>query len=539
MAWDLAIGAGIILLDAAYHRWIKHDSTPKPKPEREISLPRTDDGAVVPLVWGRDRVRAPVLAWTGDPAAVSNPPIDASDPPPGFLYTLDMFFAVAIGFEDGDNRLHRMWTGEFELAPYAPGSGLGISNFQVASLSELTGEGNFESTSRVAWVGTSQFVSPGSTARVDDTHQWVDGQIEFLNGSAIQTLTDPPPPHAARCKATEAMISAGVDPALIPSYRNYMCVYLYRPSLGGDGTTRWHIGFAPTVQAYSFEVSSYPTLQLHASYPLSDAIVGLEANPAYVLADLLRARFAKLGLQSWQINALSFAQAAATLKTEGHGYSRVVDGQLDAEELISDIARQIDCAFYEDPFTSTISINLVRQNYDPATIKLITTSNCDDITNLTSTGRDSALPNKVRVVYSSRQKRYEDDSESAHNLASASGQSGVAQELVLRFPGIKTAVLAAAVASRELSARSRPLAKCRAICDRRLIRLIPGEPVAVTWPKLTWDGVIFRVAQVSPMSGLESNHVAVDLIQEFSYVHRGAVVGQGGTVGSFPTTAEP
>jgi hypothetical protein len=89
------------------------------------------------------------------------------------------------------------------------------------------------------------------------------------------------------------------------------------------------------------------------------------------------------------------------------------------------------------------------------------------------------------------------------------------------MPGICNQVLADTVAARELAARSRPITKLRAICDRTARNLMPGDPVKLTWTDPDIAGLIFRIADVD-RGTLADGKVAIDLISDNFYVWRNA-----------------
>ena len=62
MLAELAIGVSLMLAQWAYHRWWEDKPKQKKQPI-DLEIPRTDEGAVVPMIFGRAIVRSPVLAY--------------------------------------------------------------------------------------------------------------------------------------------------------------------------------------------------------------------------------------------------------------------------------------------------------------------------------------------------------------------------------------------------------------------------------------------------------------------------------------------
>src|SRR6266478_9880525 len=178
--WPELIYAGIIAADYVYHRWF-NDQPPKPNPGRSIQLPTAQDGASIPVLYGRARVRAPILAWWGSPDVFSGITFGGPDV---LVYGVDMFFNVATGFLLGGAQIHNVFAGELQLDQGPPG------------LESLSGDGGFGTPVQVDNSGSS--VSDG----------YVGGFVEFLNGNAnAQTMVDTG--HAATTYAALHMIAAG------------------------------------------------------------------------------------------------------------------------------------------------------------------------------------------------------------------------------------------------------------------------------------------------------------------------------------------
>jgi hypothetical protein len=105
IAYGLILGGQYI-----YHRWF--EDRPKAVPAKEIQLPRTDEGATISLIYGRCRVRAPILAWAGNVGAQ-----DIGAAAPQLLYFWEALYILGIGFENGNgiNRIHKMYAGELQM----------------------------------------------------------------------------------------------------------------------------------------------------------------------------------------------------------------------------------------------------------------------------------------------------------------------------------------------------------------------------------------------------------------------------------------
>lgn len=503
------VGASIVLYGGslAWRKWIDPPPRQGP-PTRDLSVPRTDEGAQIPLIYGRCRVRAPILAWVGKPHMFEAQPYfdfgNIEVPVTGNLYACSMFMVLGIPFKEGTNRVHRIWAGELALEKYeAP-------LFVNHDLSELVGDGGFEGD--VRW--SLQWTDPPDTATL------TMGYVEFFNGNASQQLVDPvtlgPTTRAGQymtvndgLNTDETKLQGTVLPERVPGYRGFMSVLLYN---GHQGVKHWITGNAPNVPLYSFEASSYPT------WPRMLTIydrIGDDANPIDVIWDILLTSRAKLGIDAARLDGASFVAAAVRCYQEGHGFSRSFEEDRTAAEILTEILEQVGGLIYEDTSTGLIRIKLIRADFDPTKIKKITRRNCDSFLP-TSTGW-SDLPNKIRVKFLNRAKDYQEDSVTAQNLGSVL-VSG-AREVVITMLGVCTEELATSIAERELAELSRPLMTATAIGNRELADLNPGDPVMVEWTDPDVAGIVFRVTGAN-RGRLQSGKVELGLIQDTFYVWR-------------------
>lgn len=521
---ELAAGAWLAG-NYIYHRLTDKDPV---DPNKQISIPRIEAGSPMPLIFGRCRIRAPILAYCGFPysdyIADDNITTYIQDVGEGvpFIYGLNMLFILGIPFDNlnGDNHVHAMWAGELQLSDNV--WSLTDGGVSTCRLSDLSGSGNFEEDTRKCVV-TSVGDPPNGML--------TQGLVEFLNGNVDQLLVDQAAPNASRTTAGEKMAATTGDASLIPGYRGVLSVFLH----GGIAfrSEHWIIGTSPTVPTYSFEASSYPTPGLYGG------TIGDDANPADVIYNIFTSKLGKLGLPHTLLDTNSFYECAVTLYNEGHGFSFVYESAQTGREMLDLVLSQIDGLYYEDPVTGRIYLKLIRGDYDPTGVPRVHPLNCSELTNHASGGWTD-IPNKIRIKYDDRLNGYKTDSVTAQNPANAVGQDGDVIESVLDFPGCKVRDLARDICDRELSARSRPMMKCRAICDRSFYNVVPGDVIELTWPDWHISGMLMRVGGVT-RGTLANGDIVLDLIQDFFYAYRHQLISDGilGTLGSFPDMVAP
>lgn len=461
-------GAALLFMGAeyAYHRWFEDKPVEKIKPQ-EVSIPRVDEGAPIPLFFGRCLVRGAVLVWTGTPDRQTSGGVS--------YYRMNMIFVVGIPMGDGEgtNKLYSMWAGDRQF---------GGATESATKETELT----FEIS---------------SVTGVDDSVV-IGSNVQFYDGNPAQD------PGAGKLGALQ--IAEGVDVFQIPAYFGYFTVCLYTSS------QKWVIGTSPNVATYSFEVSSYCS---KSSYPGPGTLsqVGVDSNPANVLWSVLVDKLGKLGIPTSYLDKGSFTAAAGVLQSESHGYSRSFESSQTADEIIQDVLRQIDGAIDEDPSIGKLVLTLVRP-IDPATIPHITRDNCDKLTGFVMSGW-TGLPSSLRFIYENRNKDYNDDTIVMHNQGNAK-QQGETEEFAVEMRGCKEPALALKLADREAQAHFRPIIKCSVHVGREFLRLVRGNAVKLTWKNPDISGLVFRIANVD-RGTIDDGKIRLDLISDFYYSLRG------------------
>jgi hypothetical protein len=514
MPWALIISAAIMITEYVYNALNK---PPPPPPERTVTIPLTTDGSPVPLLYGRIRVTQPILSFAGTPVARFD---DASQK---YQYMLDMLFVLGIPFEGSPSKIFAAWAGDVRFVPLA------IAEHRGSELNSQDGNGGFEGG--LPFYGHRHLPANIGIDQSVVSYWTTAGSVEFLNGNPSMQLVDPndgtPKTQAGLMMTSTAWLGRpeiddatratepwnyGVghtDPFQVPGYRGYLSVWLW----DFMSQSHWGVGETPQVSAYSYEVSSYP------DGSALGLVNGVDCNPIDVIYDLLTGSFGKLGLPLSYIDSASFTAAGLTLAAEKHGFSRAFDSRMTAHDMLSEVLLQIDGVLYEDPMSASMKIKLIRGDYDTATLPVIDPDNCLELQNF-AVGGWTDVVNRVVLTYTDRTADYKPATSTAFNQANAVGQDGHVNEMQVSMLGITTQELANAVAIRVLSAVSRPLMKCRAIVNRSMLRVAPGDVVKLSWPEANVSNIVMRVADMGKGT-LENGTISLDLIQDYFYTHRG------------------
>ena len=479
------IAAGLLMFGEFVYYGTR--DAPHPPPA-QFSLPKTDEGSAIPIVYGTCRVRSAPLAWAGnwDP-----------EPTGGVnVYSLNMLWVVGAPFTNGTMALASIYVNNFKLIllPFTPPVGVIPGPF--------TGQSTFTTSN-----GFNLFGGPGLGGGIV-------GTVEFWDGRSTQTISNGlhggPGSHASTIQAYVSgdiptsppapFVLGSVDPTLIPGYRNLALCFL----------SAWEIGETAQMVPYSFEVTS---LSSGSAADMGRSLPN-DADPAAVLYDLLTGVWGRLALGTDKLNIGSFQTASLTLYGEGHGYSRAIETTDDATIVIGDVLRQINGIIFQEPTTGQLTLKLIRNDYD---VNILPTVNPDnarpDGSGWYQVSGWSETLNQIRVIYTNRASAYADDQAIAQNAANVTAQGGKLRSMDVRFAGCSSADLARKLAARELNAVSRPQATASVVVNRSFYGIRPGDVVRFTWPQLGISNMVMRVANVD-LGQLHKGEIALKMIRD-------------------------
>lgn len=436
----------------------------RPAGEGDFSFPTATEGRAVPIVWGRVRLRAPNIVWYGN---IGNIPItekvktglfSSDDVVVGHKYLVSMQFALCLGQVD---KLERVWIEE-TIAGGAVGSGSGAVNvFRSLGGDDVGGNGFVASDPSI-------FNPFGGILGIPDYGR---GYGYFYDGGTSQTA-DP-------------WLDNFIPVADLPGYRG-VSYYVF------DGT----IGNSPSLSAWAFEVSRRPDpLNMATADPGAEAVNTWDCNPMNALYEIMTDVDWGLGISPSKIDVPNFQAAASTLATEGQGFSLVVDRELEATELITEIQRQIDGALYFDRAAGEWKMKLIRDDYTPGDLTVYDESN---ILKLGEYSRASwaETTNQVRVQFEDFSDDWKTTYAVAQDIANFEIQ-GANVSADVRYPGVKNKTLANILAWRELRTLSFPLAKITHTVNREGFNLVPGSVFKFSWTRLGISELIFRVSRIN------------------------------------------
>lgn len=543
MSWILLAEVGI--LAASYViSWLMAPDVLKAQPKDQLlNIPTTVEGAPQPYVYGRIRIRQPVLAWWGNFTyyQFADFPMrygcdllfDLGIPmPPTFDASAEAFNAnLVAGW-----RLHKLMKIYIDDKPYPV--------FQTNNFGDSVFDANENELPRngVTGYGLTMLQTPGGYG--DDGYgfgiEFWDGHESPSPGLGVQqdVVHTPGGMGNGLTQAAIAMKRAFYDLTQIPGYGQRMMVGIYAApqefisiydpvgnptgtstpyffNLANNPNTGWSdygFGTSASIPNLHFEVMCVGPndgLQLASG----------DASPIDVILDLMTSTgWGKLGIPAGNIDLVSFSTAKATLFAEGNGYSRFMNEFRTAKEWIAEIVQQIGAVFFIDQSTSQYKIKLLRADYitdpsNPAAVPLYDQVDIEAIEDF-STGTWLDCIGRVQVTFTDRVTQYEQGMVVVQNLANAAGQEGGHPKTkTIDYPGCTERGAAGHLARRDLAVLGKPFLKCKMITNRRGAQLKPGDVIRMTHLDFGITEMAMRVVEIDLGTYLDGK-VSVSLIRD-------------------------
>lgn len=496
-----AAAAAWLIGDYLYNYYTQTAPEP-PKPSDRIALPVTTVGSPVPIIYGRYRVKSPVLAWNSAAAAtVYNSSLGNAE----FTYSMSMLFCVGYTFREGRNKVLEIY---FDDTRGVDNRSTTNPAYPTQYVTDLKGDGGHENP---ASFSHTQSVP---TATYDESQ--TGGTVELLNGHSTQHIFNPD--GTSNTLYGDAVLYNGEFKRQTPNYYGMLSLFLssYVPNYvnGVAGPSQTHLGFLlgtkATIPKISFEVETRPA-SIYEDYVLPGAV---DVNPITCMIDLLTDS-RKLGNLPSRLDMVGFHAAELKVMQEGILMSRAYDTRQPASDLINEILSLVDGIFYEDPADGRYYIRLIRPDYDPSSIRQINPSNCESVEQFAAPGQYD-LPNQVSITYSSRGNAYESATVSQQSQGLIYGTDGDIRDVTVQLPCLCDDALAPLIAERETHSRCMPLIKCAVIVNRSFYTARPGDAVKLVWPEANISSMVFRVVNVS-RGTLQDGKIRMNLIQDYFY----------------------
>lgn len=217
-----------------------------------------------------------------------------------------------------------------------------------------------------------------------------------------------------------------------------------------------------------------------------------DANPSAIIYECLANTDWGMGCAPSMIDSASFTLAAQQLALEGFGLSLQWTKASDIESFVSEILDHVQATLFVNPRNGLFTIKLIRGDYDPDTLPVLTPDNC----HITSFDRKAwgDTTNEIVVTWTNPTNEQE-ETVVAQDLANIVIQGAIISDS-RNYYGVRSADLAMSLAKRDLASASTPTAVFEIEVDRSAWDSVPGGCAKLIYPEYGIDGLIVRVAKV-------------------------------------------
>lgn len=281
----------------------------------------------------------------------------------------------------------------------------------------------------------------------------------------------------------------------VPSYRGVLGLIF----------NSFYIGNNPYIKDWEFEVSRYP-----AVFNVATRQIGLDANPANMVFELLTNIDWGMGYNTGDIDLTSFNETATTLNDEEFGLSMILTQSDSIESFINSILEHINGSLYLDLATGLFVLRLIRDDYVAASLPLFDESNIVDMQNFSRRTWGETI-NEVTVVYHERETN-KNVPITVQDMANIQVQQTTINT-TRQYPGISNSDQAHFVALRDLRTLSSPLAKIKIKVNRDAWDTAPGDVFRLSWVAFGIVEVVFRVGAID-YGNLKDGHILIDAIED-------------------------
>lgn len=265
--------------------------------------------------------------------------------------------------------------------------------------------------------------------------------------------------------------------------------------LGKDGDNKPIITVAGTSLPFSsgrISVAGVTVEYYGANMNVQIGGAGQDANPAHLIYECLTNTDWGMGAPVSLIDVASFEDAGKTLFNEAFGVSLQWTKQTTIQAFIGEILDHVQGAVYVDPATGKFTLKLLRADFNPDTLPVISPDNAELTEYQRKTWGETA---SEMVVTWTNPVNEQEETVTSQELATISMQGGVVSDS-RNYYAVRNAQLAKRLADRDVAQSSTPLASAKAKVDRSQWNLRPGSVVRLTWPEYSIVSIICRVTDI-------------------------------------------
>ena len=464
-----------------------------PEPETEdarqgslddFGFPTALENRAIPVLFGTNRLESPNVIWYGGLRAIAI----IERVPAGGLFAGKKDVTVGYNY----------WLG-FDLALcYGPIDS--ITEVRVGDKGILNSAGDSPNLPLGGWSDAG--AAGGTDTNIDLPNQWggfkhgggLRGGLRLYNGNDVAT----PDPYVV------SAVSDLTSKLYVPGYNGIARIVW----LGGD------IGESTNIRKWDMRIHRYPnSLGVIAPQQLINPNENGQgdANPICCLYEVLTNVSYGLGIPTNLIDITGFRAAATTIYDEGNGFSYMAQKSAAASTIVEEILRQVDGSIYQDT-DGLMKIKLIREDFVVGDLPVFDGSNIVSIKKVAKMAW-SDTQNSVHIDYVAREEEFKATIAVAHDMGNITMSGGQQNISKMKFPGVRTAGVAAAVAQRELATAATPLVSAAFDANRDAASLYPGDAIVVDLPEYGLDSEIMRVIEVNKGT-VKNGKITVKTVQD-------------------------
>lgn len=471
----------------------------KPAGMGDFDFPTADNNRAVPVLMGTQEIRAPNNIWAGDMhIEPMEETVDGgmfhSDTTyiVGYKYYIGMQFALCYGVVDSFTRLRV----EDKIA--FNGNITTNADFVAGNRSLFGGEdqgGGYHTVLKFYNGSNSQLADPYLNSVISGQvpsyrgicyiiQKGWKGSYSVLTGWATKTIAQY---YWGRVSITPYVggsvgMNVGRFIPVVTSTTITYPIYTYVQS--------GYVGINPSLRPLKFTVTRQPNPLLLTG---NKHKIGLDANPANCMYDILTDQMWGMGLATSLIDEVSFRTAGNTLYDEGFGVSFLWDSERAVKDILEDIIRHIEAVLIMNYLTGKLELRLIRSTYDANAIPAFDDSSIVSLDNYTRGDWRSTL-NETVVTFTDRRDNYQPNTTSVNDSANSMVQNRYLSRAVDYYM-VTSEVMANKLAWRSLKSLGQPIASFSVKLNRQGHNIMVGDPIKISYEPLGITSLIVRVLE--------------------------------------------
>ena len=429
---------------------------------QDFDIPTAEEDRSIPVIFGTQTITGPNVVWHGD----FEPDVQTKDGVKTRNYYLGMHFVACYGPIDSLLKI-MVDTSDVYTTPVTANSTITLNKPDL--FGGRKAEGGIAGPLNVMLGGSGQTANTYLTAKQGANQPAYFGVVSLIYQHGLVSAN-----------------SSYLKPW------SFKCKRILQGWISSAGTTAWY-----PEKAEVLDELSEPSGDMNAVHVLYECITnrswgGMRRSPT-------------------MLDDANWRAAADTCYTEGMGISTIWVREGPVEDFIRIILDHIGAAIGQDMSTGKITITLIRDDYDHGGLTLLDESIIIDMPSFERPGQGEIV-NQVILTYVD-QATNKAVPLADHNLASIQSQGFTVSESIDRSMFSRVDVAGRAL-TRELKARSTPLAKGTITCNREHWKtIIPGSVFGLQWAKRNIGFIIIRITDVD-YGDIENNMLTVQFVED-------------------------